>query len=348
MMELNLAQRGRALVDWEVAARQTANVLHAKAVASLVRQGLTADKLPDDMEERYSVIEEALAGSPTYRARGLLGEWCAKNHGRAAQEAFEEVRDEVAAELDAQRDGPTTLEVLPHFEPPSYFSKVWFHRTEGGWDAGDYNGAVHARIIQARYLSKCFPGDPVGDRRLTLRQAPDRPYRRILEFGTSSGQFAAAISDVFPEAEVWGVDPSQRMLEEAQRVGNAAGRAWRLFVGLGEDTRFESGAFDMVTAFAVHHELPPRIVKAWFDEAYRLLAPGGVVLFADVARYANIDKYAAWGFDWVARFHGEPYWRASAMLDLGELARAGGFVEVEARGLTAYDYPHLVIGRKPE
>ncbi len=347
-MELNLAQRGRALVDWEVAARQTANVLHAKAVASLVRQGLTADKLPDDMEERYSVIEEALAGSPTYRARGLLGEWCAKNHGRAAQEAFEEVRDEVAAELDAQRDGPTTLEVLPHFEPPSYFSKVWFHRTEGGWDAGDYNGAVHARIIQARYLSKCFPGDPVGDRRLTLRQAPDRPYRRILEFGTSSGQFAAAISDVFPEAEVWGVDPSQRMLEEAQRVGNAAGRAWRLFVGLGEDTRFESGAFDMVTAFAVHHELPPRIVKAWFDEAYRLLAPGGVVLFADVARYANIDKYAAWGFDWVARFHGEPYWRASAMLDLGELARAGGFVEVEARGLTAYDYPHLVIGRKPE
>ena len=347
-MELNLAQRGRALVDWEVAARQTANVLHAKAVASLVRQGLTADKLPDDMEERYSVIEEALAGSPTYRARGLLGEWCAKNHGRAAQEAFEEVRDEVAAELDAQRDGPTTLEVLPHFEPPSYFSKVWFHRTEGGWDAGDYNGAVHARIIQARYLSKCFPGDPVGDRRLTLRQAPDRPYRRILEFGTSSGQFAAAISDVFPEAEVWGVDPSQRMLEEAQRVGNAAGRAWRLFVGLGEDTRFESGAFDMVTAFAVHHELPPRSVKAWFDEAYRLLAPGGVVLFADVARYANIDKYAAWGFDWVARFHGEPYWRASAMLDLGELARAGGFVEVEARGLTAYDYPHLVIGRKPE
>jgi SAM-dependent methyltransferase len=347
-MELNLAQRGRALVDWEVSARQTANALHAKAVASLIRQGLTADKLPDDMEERYAVIEGALADSPTYRARGLLGEWCAKNHGLAAQDAFEEVRDRVVEALDAEREGPTTLEVLPHFEAPSYFAKAWFHRTEGGWDAGDYNGAVHARIIQARYLSKCFPGDAVGDRRRTLHQAPPRNYRKILEFGAASGQFTSAISDVFPDAEVWGVDPSQRMLEEAQRVGNASGRAWRLFVGVGEDTRFESGAFDMVTAFAVHHELPPRIIKAWFDEAYRLLAPGGVVLFADVPRYANIDKYASWAFDWVARYHGEPYWRASAMMDFGEAARASGFVDVEARGLTAYDYPHVVIGQKPE
>jgi hypothetical protein len=36
------------------------------------------------------------------------------------------------------------------------------------------------------------------------------------------------------------------------------------------------------------------------------------------------------------------------MIDLGEAARASGFIEAESRGLTAYDYPHLVIGRKPE
>ena len=70
-------------------------------------------------------------------------------------------------------------------------------------------------------------------------------------------------------------------------------------------------------------------------------------LFADVARYANLDKYGSWAFDWVARYHGEPYWRGSAMMDLGEAARASGFVEVESRGLTAYDYPHIVIGQKP-
>jgi SAM-dependent methyltransferase len=347
-MDIQLAQRGRALMDWEVSARQTASALHTKAVHSLVEQGLTADQLPDDMDARYDVIEAALADSATYRVRGLLGEWCAKNHGLAAQEAFEEIRDRMAPELDAQTEGPTRLEALAHFEPPSYFSKVWFHRTHGGWDAGDYNGAVHARIIQARYLSKCFPGNAYGDRRLTLLQAPERPYRRILEFGAASGQFTSVIADIFPEAEIWGVDPSHRMLQEAQRVGNAENRAWRLFVGVGEDTRFESNAFDMVTAFAVHHELPPRIIKAWFDEAYRLLEPGGAVVFADVPRYANLDKYASWAFDWVARYHGEPYWRASAMMDFGEAARASGFINVEARGLTPYDYPHVVIGQKPQ
>jgi hypothetical protein len=71
------------------------------------------------------------------------------------------------------------------------------------------------------------------------------------------------------------------------------------------------------------------------------------MLFSDVARYANLDKYGSWSFDWVARYHGEPYWRASASMDLGAAARASGFVEVEDRGLSENDYPHIVMGRKP-
>jgi SAM-dependent methyltransferase len=348
IMELHLAQRGRAMVDWEVTARKTANALHAAVIGELAVQGLTADTLPDDMEARHDVIDHALRQSPAYQARGLLAEWCAKNHGLAAQEAFDEVRSAIVPQLDALSEGPTTLETLPHFQMPSYFSRVWFHRTTGGWDAGDYNGFVHSKIVNERYVSSVFPGDQDADRTAVLDQLPAHDYQRVLEIGASSGNFTRALAERLPQAEIWGVDPSKRMLEQAQRVANEAGLAWKLFVGLGEDTRFEAEHFDLFAVHVVHHELPPRIIRALFAEAFRLLRPGGVVLIADVPPYRDIGKIAAWSFDWVARRHGEPYWRAAAMMDLGAEAEAAGFAAVSACGLGPFQYPYVVLGRKPK
>lgn len=346
-MDIQLAQRGRALMDFEVTARLAAGRLHKAAEQELSTKGITAETLPDDMEERYDVIETALADSPVYRARHLMGEWCSKQHGQAAVEAFDEVRDRVAPQLAALQTGPTTLETLPHFEVPPYFSKVWFHRTEGGWDGHDQNGVVHGEIVHKRYVSKVFPGDVYGARFKVLEQAPRRDYKRILELGSSSGHNTLALAKFFPDAEIVGVDPSRKMLEQAQRVGNEAGHAWKLYVGLGEDTRFPDASFDLVTSYAIHHELPPRIIDAWFKEAYRLLKPGGDILMADVARYYDLNKLQAWAFDWVARYHGEPYWRATANLDFAEGARAAGFVNVESMALGPFKSPYLVRGTKP-
>jgi SAM-dependent methyltransferase len=201
------------------------------------------------MNIRHDVIDEALSDSPTYDARHLLAEWCAKNHGLAAQEAFDEVRPKVAAQLDTLALGSTTIEVLPHFEgPPRYYDQAWFHRTEGGWDAGDYNGAVHAKVVTERYLSKVFPGDAEVNRQRTLDQLPPHDYRRVLEVGASSGYFTLALANRLPNAEIHGVDPSLRMLEQARRVANEAGLTWRLFVGMGEDTRLDGESYDLVAA----------------------------------------------------------------------------------------------------
>jgi ubiquinone/menaquinone biosynthesis C-methylase UbiE len=347
-MELQLAQRGRSLIDWEVTARIAANSLQAASIRELAAKGLNADTLPDDMDERHGVIDRALAQSPTYQARHLMSEWCAKNHGLAAQEAFEEVKQEYAPKLDALMEGGTTLETLPHFEMPKYFSHTWFHRTAGGWDAVDYNGFVHGKLIHEYYLSRTFPVRQEQDREIVLEQLPPGNYKRILEIGTSSGYYTQALAQRFPDAEIWGVDPSVRMIEQAQRVGNETGRSWKLFVGMGEDTRFEDESFDLVTGFAVHHEIPPRVARALFSEAFRMLRPGGVMLFADVPPYRDLNKIASWSFDWVARYHGEPFWRAASMLDLKAEAEAAGFADADARGLNAAKFPYIVMGKKPE
>lgn len=343
-LDIALAQRGRALIDFEVGVRQAASRLAAKAEAVLATRGVRADTLPEAMDDRHALIDRTLDDVAAHRTRWLLNDWSWREHGRVAEEAFDEVRAEAAPKLDALSQGGTTLTQAEDFVAPRYWSEVWFHRTKGGWDASDYNGYVHGELVHKRYVAKIFPGDIYRARREVLDLLPARDFARILELGTSSGHFTAALDERFPEAEIVGVDLSRRMLEQAQRVGNARGRSWQLHVAAGEATGFADASFDLVTSYAIHHELPPRIIKAWFEEAFRLLKPGGSLLMADVPRYADLDRMAAWRFDWAAKWGGEPFWRSSAMLDLGEGARAAGFAEVK----TQAGNPYVVLGRKPD
>ncbi|MET0250239.1 MAG: class I SAM-dependent methyltransferase [Sphingobium sp.] len=346
-MDFTLSQRGRALMDFEVTARKTAGRLHAAVETALGEQGVTADNLPDDMEARHRFIEERLGETPLYQARALLGEWCSKQHGRAAQEAFDEIADELAPRLDALAQGGT--QITEHeYSAPRYWSDIWFHRTHGGWDASPHNGFVHGEIVHKKYVSQIFPGDIYGNRRLVLRQLPRTDYRRILEIGTSSGHHSVAIAEVFSDAQLVGIDPSVRMLEQARRVANEKGLAWDLHVGIGEHMpMFEDESFDLVTAYAIHHEMPPKAIDAIFREALRVLKPGGDMIMADVVRTGELDKMAAWRMDYAAKWGGEPFWRVTAALDMEPMVRAAGFVDV--RGFTPQPGrdPYVIYGRKP-
>lgn len=346
-MQFQLAQRGRALMDFEVTTRLAAGRLQQRVEAELAEAGLGPDALPESMEERHRVIDAALADSAVYQARALLGEWCAKQHGRAAEQAFAEVADAVIPALEGLRDGPTTL-TRHDFSAPQYWSQVWFHRTRGGWDAGEYNGFVHGELVHKKYVSKIFPGDIYGNRRAVLRELPRDDYRHILEIGASSGHHTLAIAEVFPAARLTGIDPSLRMLEQAQRVANEQGLAWELHTGVGEDMpMFADASFDLVTAYAIHHEMPVKAIEAIFAEAWRVLEPGGDMIMADVARTQSLDRLTAWRFDWTARWGGEPFWRATAALDMEPLARAAGFVDVRGWQPNPGRDPYIIYGRKP-
>jgi len=337
-----LRQRGRASVDF----------LAQMAIASgAVRQGVETaiaervpepDALPDDLDERMAFMDHQLADVSAYTVQKLMGDWHGRMHGRIAAEAFEEVKGDLADMFKASENGPATIELNPDLVPPAYWDGVNFHRTHGGWDRHPEQGYVHGEIVHKKMVARFFPGGIFKQRADVAKMAPRESYDRILDMGCSSGHFTTGLQMAYPDAQISGVELAAPMLKHAWRTANANGWNWKLFQRAAEDTGFDAGSFDLVASYIVLHEMPEDAIRKLFAEALRLLAPGGDMLMSDVTRYADMDKLGVWKADRGAAFGGEPHWRESASLDLAEIAREAGFVDVTTSG----PYPYVIQGHK--
>jgi len=348
-LQPDLKQRGRASVDFLVHFGRGSQAVRTQVEREIEAAVPDPAALPDDLDERGAWMEAALAGSRAWRTSQAVGEWHAGMHGLVAREAFEEVLPDLAGVIDRyQTGGPATLEpAAPDEEPPFYWHGVNFHRTSGGWEDHPLQGYIHGEIVHRRLVEAMYPGGIFRQRRQIAEMAPRDHYARILDMGASTGHFTAALQETYPGAQLTGVDLSLRTLEHAQRVANSHGWPWKLYQRPAEHTGFADASFDLVASYILLHEIPAQVIREVFAEAFRVLEPGGDMIMSDVTRYADLDRLGVWRADSGARFGGEPYWRESASLDLAEVAREAGFVDVNAAGLGPRAYPHVVQGRKP-
>jgi SAM-dependent methyltransferase len=98
------------------------------------------------------------------------------------------------------------------------------------------------------------------------------PPKRALDLGTGTGGAAFAIARRFPEAEVVGVDLSERMIEHARgNLTDEVRARVRFEVADAAHLPFADGSFDLV---GLSNMIP------FFDELERVLRPGGFLIVA--------------------------------------------------------------------
>lgn len=111
-----------------------------------------------------------------------------------------------------------------------------------------------------------------------LQSLPIQPkLGRALDFGCGVGRLTQALCDHF--AECHGVDIAPSMLELAQRYNRHGAKAHYHLNAHPDLSLFEADAFDFIYSNLVLQHMQPEYSAGYIREFFRVLKPGGIVLF---------------------------------------------------------------------
>lgn len=148
-----------------------------------------------------------------------------------------------------------------------------------------YTTEVVDALPDAAVESFAGVGNPFSLRRLDTGE-------RVVDIGSGAGlDSLVAASLVGPEGRVVGVDMTGPMLDKARANAAAVGVEHVEFrEGYAEDLPVETGWADVVVSNGVINLCADK--RAVFDEVWRVLRPGGVLQFADIANGRPVPEGA--------------------------------------------------------
>jgi SAM-dependent methyltransferase len=152
---------------------------------------------------------------------------------------------------------------------------------------------------------------------------------KVLELGSGTGRLLKQLNGAAPNADLLGVELSpyyvkaaKRELGESETCRVICANAYTLSESVLSE---QHETFDCVVSVFLLHELPAVLRRRVFAECYKLLKPGGVVVFADAVQDVDdlfMSNYLRW---LLARFH-EPYFYQYLVAPIIDELRAVGFV----------------------
>lgn len=237
-------------------------------------------------------------------------------------------RDRVAQLKKHDWDSELATIENPSLNYPDYYVRS-FHAYEKGnlsWDA-----ALEVEVAAYAVHAKLWEESGVnGDARLResyhqilKQQLPSAP-EKIVDLGCSIGMSSFALQAQYPKAQITGVDLSPYFLSVAQYRARQEGFKIDWQHAPAEATGLPSDSFDLVSAFLMFHELPQQPARAIFQEAKRLLKPGGYFCLMDMnPRSPVYQKMPPYVFTLLKST--EPYLDEYFTLDLDAALTAVGF-----------------------
>lgn len=236
----------------------------------------------------------------------------------------------------------------PQVQYPDYYITT-FHSYDTGnlsWEAAfevecaAY--AVHAKIWGEENIN--------GDRQLRQsyhnvikEQVPFTP-QNILDLGCSVGMSTLALKQLYPQAQVTGLDLSPYFLAVAQYTHRDTNPDLKWVHASAEQTGLLDQSFDLVSSCLMFHELPQKPSQDILREAWRLLRSGGYLTIMDMNPYSDtFQNFPPYVFTLLKST--EPYLDEYMTFDLEKALMEAGF---ERPTITTNSPRHrTIVAKKP-
>ena len=224
-------------------------------------------------------------------------------------------------ELDANLEIPRYVEAIDvHYMPGCY------HTERGGEDLAA--GAIYDQGLNVFAFGAM--GKELNDIGWSManfykNRFAGRNPRRILDAGCTIGHNTLPWKQVFPEAQVHGIDVAAPCLRYAHARAEAMDVEAHFHQQSAEDIRFADNSMDVVFSSMFLHELPNKAIRNYLAEAHRVLKPGGVLLNMELPPNDRMAAYDQFYLDWDSYYNNEPFYKDFRDQNPKDLTVAAGF-----------------------
>jgi SAM-dependent methyltransferase len=244
----------------------------------------------------------------------------------------------IQAARDARAANPAggSLELDPRLELPKYVTQLDVHQMPGCFQS-EYakddvaQGAVYHLGANVFYGGLGPNLKPKGDVARSIAhylqaRLPKFQPRRILDLGCSAGSNTQPYKEIYPEAEVHGLDVAAPCLRFGHAHAEALGLGIHYHQRSAEKPGFPDNHFDLITSSFFFHEVSVPATKRILAECHRILKPGGLMLHMELPpTELTPDPYQNFAYDWDALYNNEPHYEAFRNLDFKRTLIGAGF-----------------------
>ena len=127
-----------------------------------------------------------------------------------------------------------------------------------------------------------------------IEQANIDASHKILDVGCGTGTLAVQLKQLYPAAQVVGLDPDPKALRRAKAKTQRAAVSVALDQGYADELPYETGSFDRVFSSFMFHHLEERERERALKEVLRVLRPGGSFHLVDFTHDGH-GSHGFWG-----------------------------------------------------
>lgn len=287
----------------------------------------SAGRAPNDGVE----VHKAMRGDPAFNIYSAMRVHAQKMVWASVIPLVEREAERLETIAASVKERPGTVSLNPDLPVPRNVSSIDVHLLPGSYVRGGDQLAAGAIYDQGlAVFSMGLMGRNLDDIGLSMstfikEKFPDFEPARILDLGCTVGHNTLPWKQAYPSAEVHAIDVAAPGLLYGSARAKLQGQEVQFEQMSADALEYDDESFDFVFSSMFLHELSDKVRRKVFEEAYRVLRAGGLMLHMELPPNDQLSPFESFYLDWDSYYNEEPFYKGYRDKNPAELCERAGF-----------------------